>query len=233
MRILYWAGDSTNTTNKAHKYPQTGIALAFDRYTAGDVLIYNHSINGRSTKSFMDQGRLDNIQKELTKDNFLFIQFGHNDEKKEDPLRYTEPFGSFIENLGCFAKAAREVGAYPLFITPVERRKFNEDRKTLVTPSAHEPYVNAYKQAAAQFDVPLIDLFTKSRALLESVGYEASVRFYMHLEPGETLWCPEGQVDDTHLKYEGALAFGRLLAEELIKLPEPYASLIQPEALGL
>ena len=57
MRVIFWAGDSTNTCNKANKYPQTGIAQAFDRFTAFDVVIYDHAANGRSTKSFIDQGK--------------------------------------------------------------------------------------------------------------------------------------------------------------------------------
>ncbi|MCR4739071.1 MAG: rhamnogalacturonan acetylesterase [Lachnospiraceae bacterium] len=232
MRVIYWAGDSTNTENKAHKFPQTGIAQAFDRFTADDVVIYNHSINGRSTKSFIDQGRLSRIAREISKDDFLFIQFGHNDEKKEDPLRYTDPDGEFIENLKRFADTAKEKGAYPVYITPVERRLFNEDGKTLVTPSAHEPYAASVKRAAEMFDVPLVDLFTLSRQLLIREGSEASKRFYMHLKKGEAFWCRDGQIDDTHLKYAGAMAFSGLIAGELLKMEERYASLIDASVIA-
>ncbi|MBR5116325.1 MAG: rhamnogalacturonan acetylesterase, partial [Lachnospiraceae bacterium] len=231
MRLIHWAGDSTNTANKAHKYPQTGIAQAFDRYTAADVVIYDHAINGRSTKSFIDQGRLETIAREIGEGQFLFIQFGHNDEKKEDPLRYTAPDGDFIDNLGRFAAVARDAGAYPLFITPVERRLFTEDGRTLRSPSAHEPYVAGYREAARRFEVPLIDLWTDSRAFLERLGDAESVRLFMHLRPGEAMVCPGGQRDDTHLKYEGAMQFGRLVAESLVKLPEVYASLVDTEVL--
>ena len=99
MRVIFWAGDSTNTCNKANKYPQTGIAQAFDRFTAFDVVIYDHAVNGRSTKSFIDQGRLATIYDEIREGDFLFIQFGHNDEKKTDLSRYTDPDTDFIDNL--------------------------------------------------------------------------------------------------------------------------------------
>ncbi|MBR1441764.1 MAG: GDSL family lipase, partial [Lachnospiraceae bacterium] len=102
MRVIFWAGDSTNTCNKAHRFPQTGIAQAFDRFTAPDVVIYDHAVNGRSTKSFIDQGRLATIYDEIRKGDFLFIQFAHNDEKETDPDRYTDPDTTFIENLGKF-----------------------------------------------------------------------------------------------------------------------------------
>ena len=95
--------------NKFATYPQTGIAQAFDRYTAGDVVIYNHAVNGRSTKSFIDESRLATIYDEITKDDFLFIQFGHNDEKINDPLRYTDPHDEFVTNLGKFVNVARKL----------------------------------------------------------------------------------------------------------------------------
>ena len=231
MRTIFWAGDSTNTCNKAHKYPQTGIAQAFDRYTKSDVVIYDHAINGRSTKSFIDQGRLDLIEKEISEGNYLFIQFGHNDEKKSDPDRYTDPDGEFIENLGKYAEVARKKGAIPLFITPLERRKFAKDRIHL-EESQHLPYVRAYFKAAEKYDVAIVDLFKMSRELLEKEGDEATKKYFMYIRPGEVSWLPQGlSTDDTHLKYEGAIKFGELVARELIKVGEPFASLVDEEVL--
>ncbi len=231
MRIIFWAGDSTNTCNKAHKFPQTGIAQAFDRYTSFDVVIYDHAINGRSTKSFIDQGRLDFIEKEISEGDFLFIQFGHNDEKKADPERYTDPDVEFIRNLGKYAEVARKKGAVPLFITPLDRRKFAEDHIHLLE-SEHLPYVNAYYKAAEKYDVPLVDLFKESRVLLEKEGYEETRKYFMYIKPGEVAWLPEGlSTDDTHLKYEGAVKFGELVARELVRVGEPFASLIDEEVL--
>ena len=127
MRHIFWAGDSTVATNKASTYPQTGIGQAFDRFTAMDVCVCNRAVNGRSTKSFIDESRLAPIYDEITKGDFLFIQFGHNDEKKNDPSRYTDPHGEFIVNLGKYVNVARNKGAYPVFITSVERRLFDEN----------------------------------------------------------------------------------------------------------
>lgn len=231
MRVIFWAGDSTNTCNKANKYPQTGIAQAFDRFTAFDTVIYDHAINGRSTKSFIDQGRLDFIEKEIGEGNFLFIQFGHNDQKESDPERYAPADTTFIDNLGRFAQVARSKGAIPLFITPLERRSFSEDGVHLVE-SLHKPYVEAYYKAAERFDVPIVDLFKVSRAFIEAKGDEPTRKYFMHVKPGEVFWLPEGlSTDNTHLKYEGAMKFGELLAREIIKLGEPYASLIDEEVL--
>ena len=116
MRHIFWAGDSTAASNKYVTFPQTGIAQAFDRYTRTDVVVCNHAFNGRSTKSFIDESRLAPIYNDITKGDFLFIQFGHNDEKINDPSRYTDPHGEYIVNLGKFVNVARNKGAYPLFI---------------------------------------------------------------------------------------------------------------------
>ncbi|MBQ7557853.1 MAG: rhamnogalacturonan acetylesterase [Lachnospiraceae bacterium] len=231
MRVIQWAGDSINTTNKYKTYPQTGIAQAFDRYTKEDVVIYNHAINGRSTKSFIDQNRLAVIYDELSSGEYLFIQFGHNDEKKADPLRYTDPQGEYKDNLAKFVNVARDRGAHPLFITPLERRQFLEDG-TLKTPSDHEPYVIAMKETAAELEVPLVDLFSKSREFLIKTGPEETKQYFMNLAPGEVDWCPEGKLDNSHLRYEGAMLFGRMVAEGLLDIGGIYADLLaDPEEL--
>ncbi len=229
MRHIFWAGDSTVACNKFNTFPQTGIAQAFDRYTKEDVVIYNHAVNGRSTKSFIDESRLAPIYDEITKGDFLFIQFGHNDEKINDPSRYTDPHGEFVTNLGKFVNVAINKGAYPLFITSVERRLFDENGK--LKPSEHTEYVKGMKEAAEKFDVPVVDLFTMSRDFLEKTGDEASKKYYMNLAPGEATWAPEGKIDNSHLKYEGAMLYAGMIAKGLLNLEETYSSLVADETL--
>ncbi|RKM62342.1 rhamnogalacturonan acetylesterase [Butyrivibrio sp. CB08] len=229
MRHIFWAGDSTVATNKYSTYPQTGIGQAFDRYTKADVVVVNHAVNGRSTKSFIDESRLATIYNDITKGDYLFIQFGHNDEKKQDPSRYTEPHGEFIENLGKFVNVARNKNAYPVFITSVERRLFYEDGK--LKESEHTEYVKGMKEAGEKFDVPVVDLFTESRDFLEKTGDEASKKYYMNLEKGEASWAPEGKTDNSHLKYEGAMLYAGMIARAITKLGDPYKSLIADDVL--
>ena len=229
MRHIFWAGDSTVACNKFNTYPQTGIAQAFDRYTKEDVVIYNHAVNGRSTKSFIDESRLATIYNEISSGDYLFIQFGHNDEKINDPTRYTDPHGEFIVNLGKFVNVARNKGAYPVFITSVERRLFDENGK--LKDSEHTEYVKGMKEAAEKFDVPIVDLFSMSREFLEKTGDEASKKYYMNLAPGEASWAPEGKKDNSHLKYEGACLYSGMIAKGLLELGNPYASLIAAKEL--
>lgn len=224
MRHIFWAGDSTVACNKFNTFPQTGIGQAFDRYTQEDVVICNYAVNGRSTKSFIDEGRLDVICNEIGEGDFLFIQFGHNDEKINDPARYTEPHGEFITNLGKFVKAARDKKAFPLFITSVERRLFDENGT--LKASEHTEYVKGMKEAADKYNVPVVDLFAMSRQFLEKTGDEASKKYYMNLAPGEADWAPEGKIDNSHLKYEGAMCFAGMIARGIVSLNDEYSSLI-------
>lgn len=224
MNRIFWAGDSTVQTNDITTYPQTGIGQVFTLYLKENVTVVNHAKNGRSTKSFLDEGRLNAIEESIGKGDFLFIQFGHNDEKAEDPSRYTEPFSSYMKNLEIFIDTARHHEAYPVLITPLERRCFADERH--LGMGAHSDYVAAMKQVAEQKQVPLVDLYSMSRVELKRAGAEGSKKWFMNLEPGEYPSCPEGKTDNTHLKYEGAVFFAGLIAKGLKELGGIYEGLL-------
>lgn len=224
MNRIFWAGDSTVQTNDITTYPQTGIGQVFSLYLKENVTVVNHAKNGRSTKSFLDEGRLNAIEESIGEGDFLFIQFGHNDEKAEDPSRYTEPFSSYMKNLVLFVETARNHGASPVLITPLERRCFADERH--LGMGAHSDYVAAMKQVAEQKEVPLVDLYSMSRVELKRAGAEGSKKWFMNLDPGEYPSCPEGKTDNTHLKYEGAVFFAGLIAKGLKELGGIYEGLL-------
>jgi lysophospholipase L1-like esterase len=118
MKKIYWAGDSTVKDNYIDTYPRTGIAQGLRLYLKSDVIIINHAENARSTKNFISEGRLDKLAKEISRGDFLFIEFGHNDWN-EDPNRHTKPFGNYKTNLAKMVKTALERDAYPVLITPL------------------------------------------------------------------------------------------------------------------
>ncbi|MCH5255660.1 MAG: rhamnogalacturonan acetylesterase [Lachnospiraceae bacterium] len=224
MATIYWAGDSTVQYNGIKTYPQTGIGQVFNLFIKPEIKISNHAKNGRSTKSFIDESRLEPIYDSITEGDFLFIQFGHNDEKKDDPARYTEPFGEFVENLEKFVNVARNKKAYPVIITPVERRNFIDTSVT--TEFNHDEYVKAMKQTAEKLDVALIDLNSMSREELKKKGVEASKDWYMHLPEGVYPYHMEGLADNTHLKYAGAVAYAGCIARGLKELGGIYEELL-------
>jgi lysophospholipase L1-like esterase len=224
MKKIFWAADSTVQNNDVTTYPQTGIGQVFPMYVREGVFVLNHARNGRSTKSFMEEGRLDAIDREIGEGDFLFIQFGHNDEKKEDLSRYTEPFSTYIENLETYIRAARRHGANPVLITPIERRHFDENGNLMA--SMHTEYAAGMKMAAEKNNVPLVDLLTMSRAVLEQAGEQESRKWHMFFDAGIYENYPEGKQDNTHLRYEGAQLYAGLIAKGLLALGGIYAELI-------
>lgn len=212
-RILY-AGDSTVTFNKITSYPQTGMSQGLQLYLKEGVQVISFARNGRSTKSFIDEGRLDAIDRELRPGDYLFVQFGHNDEK-DDPARHTDPEGDFQENLLKFAQTARAHQARAVFITPIARRNFDPAGRFL--PGSHGAYPAAMEAAGKKAGVPVINLTDLTENYLASVGEVWSRPWFV--------W-PK---DNTHLKYEGAVLMAGFLARELKKLGEPYSGLLLEE----
>lgn len=213
QRILY-AGDSTVTFNKISTYPQTGLSQGLLLYLKDDVFLRSYAVNGRSTKSFIDEGRLAEIDRSLEPDDFLFLQFGHNDEKKEDPLRYADPYGAYKENLKIMIDTARKHGAHPVLITPVARRLFSADGQFL--PGSHGEYPEAMRQTGKEEGVCCIDLNTKSENYLASIGDYASRPMYVFPK------------DNSHMTYFGAAVMAGFLADGLLELGSPYSDLLIP-----
>lgn len=226
---VFWAGDSTVKQNYYMSFPQTGIGQAFPLYLQKKIKVENYAENGRSTKSFIDEKRLEYIDRDISTGDFLFIQFGHNDEKP-DEARYTEPYGSYQENLKKMIDVARKHGAYPLLITPLYRRLFNEDGKTLIE-NTHLNYPQAMIDLGKELDVPVVDLCKLSKAKIEEAGQELTKEWFIHVPAGKYPNFPEGKEDNTHLKYEGAYIFAGIIAEEIRKIGGVYASiLVDPES---
>ena len=224
MRKIYWAADSTVQTNDITTYPQTGMGQVLSLYLKEDVEVRNHAKNGRSTKSFMDEGRLQVIDEQIGEGDFLFIQFGHNDEKEEDPTRYTEPYSTYMENLSIYVDVARKHGAYPVLITPLERRCFMENGH--LGMGEHSDYVAGMKQTAANLNVPLVDLYSMSRTEMKNAGEAETRSWYMNFDAGIYSNYMEGKTDNTHLRYTGAVLYAGLVAKGLKELGGIYADLL-------
>lgn len=192
MATIFWAGDSTVQYNDILTFPQTGIGQVMNLFLKPEVRVENHAKNGRSTKSFIDESRLTPIYDKITAGDFLFIQFGHNDEKKNDPQRYTDPYSDYMVNLEKFVNAARNKGAWPVFITPLERRCFIDEEHLDI--GEHTDYVAAMKQTAENLNVPLIDLYSMSRAEMRKAGAEKNQRM-VYASAGRCLSVPYGRAD--------------------------------------
>lgn len=216
--VLFIAGDSTAAPKLPEKRPESGWGEHLEQHLLPGVRVENHAVNGRSTKSFREEGRLREIEQQLQPGDYLIIQFGHNDQKSEDPARYTEPYGQYQENLKLYAGIARQKGAFPIIFSSVSRRVFVEGE---VDEGNLGDYPRAAKEIAEQLDVPFVDMFQKTVALLNELGEEASRALFLQLQPQESENYPDGVEDNTHFNGEGAARIAELAADELRKLDLP------------
>ena len=157
-----------------------------------EVNVINYAQNGRSTKSFIDLGLWDKVYEAVKPGDYVFIQFGHNDSKADDPARYAAPWGAYQDNLRMFVDSVREKGGTPVLLTPVARRWFKEGK---LDRNCHTDYPAAMKAVAQEKGVTLLDVTTPTLDWIEGLGDEASKAYFM---------ISTGKNDNTHLVPAGA-----------------------------
>lgn len=218
--VLRLMGDSTMADKDlSYENPERGWGQRLKSHVDTNVVVANYAKNGRSTKSFQTLGHWDLVKKDLKAGEYLFIQFGHNDSKQSDTARYAAPFGAYQENLRLFIDHALSVGAKPVVFSPVARRHFDGNGK--LVRDTHGDYPKAARQIAQEYGLPFIDAETITLDWLESVGDEASRKYYMWVEKGTNPKHPEGKQDNTHTNVAGARQLVNLLLPEIVKvIPE-------------
>lgn len=201
---LVVAGDSTASAYGPDRYPRSGWGQLLPDFLVADVTVLNRAVSGRSTRSFRDQGLWDALLAELQSGDRVLIQFGHNDQKREDPARFSDSV-EFAARLAAFVDDVRARGAKPVLLTPVARRSFDADGRPVDT---HGEYAAATRALAARKQVPLIDLARLSMDWLEALGPEASKAWYLYD-------ADSGLADDTHFHHRGAAAVACMVLGEL------------------
>jgi lysophospholipase L1-like esterase len=209
---VFVAGDSTASTYRSSQAPRAGWGQALPVFLTPDAVAVNEALSGASSKSFADLGRLDRILSRIKRGDYLLISFGHNDEKKEDPARYTEPSTTYKAYLSQYIDKSRAKGAKPVLVTSVERRRFTSTGA--ISPS-HGAYPAAMRQLAAAKGVPLVDLTASSTALFTRAGVEGTKKYFLHLKAGQSPNYPNGVEDNTHFQATGAIEVARLVATAL------------------
>jgi lysophospholipase L1-like esterase len=215
---VYTIGDSTMANKKPEVYPETGWGQKFQDHFDSKVKVSNHAINGRSSKSFIDEGSWKKVLDSLKRGDYVFIQFGHNDEKANLPSHFTDPQSSFRKYLERYILETREKGATPVLLTPIVRRRFDESGKLIET---HGKYPDAVREVAANQKVKLIDMQILTYSYINSMGDEPSKKMYLWTSPDPKF--PEGRKDNTHLSVEGAGIFAGMVAREVTKMKIPLA----------
>jgi lysophospholipase L1-like esterase len=201
---VYMIGDSTMCSYEAQYAPVTGWGMPFSHFFDSTVTVRNEAKSGRSTKTFIDENLWQPIAANLRPGDYVFIQFGHNDEVPSK--KSSTPVKDFRANLIRFISETRAKGAFPLLFTPVARRSFDDSGRIRET---HGEYSAVVLNVAAQYKVPCIDLNGKAQKLYQSLGPENSKFYFNYLAAGENPHYPNGNIDDTHFNELGA----RIIAE--------------------
>ncbi len=188
--------------------------MPFAYFFDSTIEVDNKAKNGRSTRTFISENRWQPVADSLQEGDYVFIQFGHNDESKEKTDRYVTP-EQFKINLTRFVNETRAKKANPILITAVARRKFDSTNHIV---DGHGVYTQIVRELSKELDVPMIDLQRTSTALLEKWGVENSKLLFLQLEKGEHPNYPDGKIDNTHFSELGARKIAQLVLEDIKKL---------------
>ena len=233
---IFVIGDSTAANKDISGGKQErGWAMALQAYFDDNILVDNHAVNGRSSKSFIDEGRWDKVLQKMKPGDYVIIQFGHNDEKPKAD-RHTDPGSTFDYNLAKFVRETREHGGIPVLMNCVVRRNFfvnapeNDDDEKLRTQTfkdgvkmiegdslidTHGLYRQAPRDVAQRMNCHFVDANQITHDLEQGLGTEASKRLHMWYLPGTEPSEPKGKQDNTHYNIYGAHQVARLLADAL------------------
>jgi lysophospholipase L1-like esterase len=209
---VHLAGDSTAAAKRPEKRPEAGWGEALPaHFSERRVRVVNHAMNGRSTRTFIEEGRWQALVDSLRPGDWVLVQFGHNDGSKDKVDRYTPP-DDYRRNLERFVAAVRARRAHPVLMTPVRRRRFDA-AGTLV--DTHGEYPELVRAVATEQGVPLLDLHARTAELLTAWGPDSSRRLFLQLPAGAHANYPAGIEDNTHFSPLGATLVAELVVGEL------------------
>ena len=242
VTTIFVIGDSTAAEKgNAKNNPERGWGMVLQGCFDDKIIVDNHAVNGRSSKSFIDEGRWQKVLDKLKPGDYVFIQFGHNDEKPR-PDRHTDPGTTFDENLRKFVNETRSKGGIPVLFNAVVRRNFvvevvkNDDDEKLRNIDAkdspvvveddtlrdtHGAYLDSPRNVARELDCAFVDANRITHDLEQSMGREESKRLHMWFAPGENPLVPNGRRDNTHYNVYGSHVVARLLASAICEEVKP------------
>ena len=224
-RILI-ASDSTAANYPAERRPQTGWGQVIGYYLTDTVSIDNRAVNGRSSKSYIDEGLWGGLLDAVEPGDLVLIAFGHNDSRDDAPERYGAPDGAYRDNLMRFAEDVRRAGGVPVLLSSPARRLWEGPAMV----ETHGLYRLNAGIAAQETDTAFIDLSQASMDYFETLGKDETKQDYLWLSKAQAnTRFPEGVEDNTHFTELGACGVARVIAKELpVALPAT-VSLINPD----
>ncbi len=242
VTTIFVIGDSTAAKKDLSTgSPERGWGMALQCYFDDQYIrVDNHAVNGRSSRSFINEGRWDKVLSLIKPGDYVIIQFGHNDEKPK-PDRHTDPGSTFDYNLAKFVRETREKGGIPVIMNPVVRRNFFVKAPTVADDESlrnttfkdgvkmiegdslvdtHGLYRVAPRDVAERMNCYFVDANKITHDLEQSLGVEGSKKLHMWYKPGEHPAIPKGRQDNTHYNIYGAHQVASRLADALcIEIP--------------
>lgn len=252
---VFMIGDST-MANKPLKdeNQERGWGQMLPMMLQGKIRVDNHAVNGRSSRSFINEGRWDKVIEKMGKGDYLIIEFGHNDEKPGEK-HHTDPGSTFDDNLRMFAQKALEKGATPILMNSIVRRNFPasvtekaEDRDdnppTAVGPTknkeegdilvdTHGAYLISPRTVAAELGTPFVDLNALTHSLVQSLGREKSKELFMWIPANTYKFCPDGKIDNTHLNIYGGKVVAAIAAKAIAETVPEFKQYVKPGILSI
>ena len=237
---IFMIGDSTMANKKIDGgNPERGWGMVLPGFFSEDIRIDNHAANGRSSKSFISEGRWEKVISKVKKGDYVFIQFGHNDEKA-DSTRHTDPGSTFDKILRRYVNETRAKGGIPVLFNSIVRRNFVQPKDDAIakdvrrTPGekeqpkegtvlfdTHGAYLDAPRNVAKELGVTFIDMNKITHDLVQGLGPVESKKLFMFVEPNQVPAFPKGREDNTHLNVYGARTIAGLAVDAIGKeIPE-------------
>lgn len=213
---LFLVGDSTMAPKPPPPgNPEHGWGEALPFFFDENIVIDNRALNGRSTLSFRSEGHWQKLLDDLRAGDWVLIQFGHNDEKSNDPSRYAAADTDFRANLDRFVEEVWLRGAHTILATPIVRREFDDDGNLVPT---HGDYPEVVREVAEANNVPLLDLRAETWDLVQELGEEDSKKLFVWVPEGRYARFPNGNQDNTHLSTYGASVVAEMAANAILRL---------------
>ena len=227
QRRVFIAGDSTASSYPASRAPQAGWGQVLGYYLEDDVDLVNRAVSGRSTKSYVDEGKWAALLSELRPGDVVLISFGHNDSRDDAPARYAAPESAYRTNLVRFAEDVFDKGGKPVIVSSAARRLWEGPAMV----ETHGRYALNAGLAAAQSGADFVDLSNRSLAYFERVGREETKQDFLWLSPeNSNARFPDGVEDNTHFTALGACGVALVIARALSEIDET-AMLVRHSAM--
>ena len=219
---IFLCGNSTVVDNDNEPWASWGQMVT--RFFTEDICFANYAESGESANTFIGANRLKKILTQMKKGDYLFVEFGHNDQKQKGPGKGA--FYSYMYNLKIYIDEARLKGAIPVLVTPTQRRRFNNEDKI---QDSHLDYPDAMRWIAEKENIALIDLHQMTRVLYESMGVENSKNAFVHYPAGTYPGQEKELKDNSHFNTFGAYQVAKCVVEGIKSLNLPIAQFIKDD----